>query len=316
MPRLWFVARACVVAAGLAASVSAAHGAAPAAVGKRALLTLHIEIDGAGQRASRSDGVDVKWSTRRVLDAKIELVATKAEGMSAAQAAAATVSGPSSDLAAIQKEAEKCKSDDMACQMAIAMKMMETEDARKMMSGDAATQAAALRYQTWQPVPKGGRVEVTGEYLEQWDGVFLTASREVRNCKSAFSGGPLGTAMAAKDRDTLQNGLKGNHVEVDTQTGKSSLLLVIGSYVARESKCHINDGGRVFDESENTSLTFAPPLDSKSSGGWVAGGIAAGTAISRGEVNYVTKPAAQSTTGMMSVTAPLKVKIRWELLPL
>jgi hypothetical protein len=312
MSRLPSLTRVCVVAAGMC--VTAANAAAPAAVGKRALLTLNIQIDGAGQRASRSDGVDVKWSTHRVMNAKIELVATKAQGTSAAEAASATVNGPSSGLAALQKEAEKCKSDDTACQMAIAMKMMETDEGKKMMAGDAAAQAAAPRYQTWEP--KSGRVEVTGEYQEQWDGVFLTASREVRNCKSAFSGGTLAATAAAKDRETLQLGLKGNHVEVDTQTGKSSLMLVVGSYVLGESKCHINDGGKVFDERENTNLLFAPPVDSKATSGWLAGGVAAGTAISRGEVNYVTKSDAQSMTGMMSVTAPLKVKIRWELVPL
>lgn len=304
MPRLSLLARVGVVAAGLAIG-SAANAAAPAAVGKRALLTLNIQIDGAGQRASRSEGVDVKWSTRRVLDARIEMVATKAQGTSAVQATSESAGG--SDMAALQKEAAKCKSEDTACQMAIAMKMMESADAKNMMAGGP----AALRYQTWEPAPKGGRVEVKGDYQEQWDGVFLTASREVRSCKAVYSS----TTPAAKDRATLLTGLDGNHVEVDTETGKSSLMLVIGSYVAGESKCHINDGGKIFDERENTSLTFGPPVDTKT-GGWVAGGVAAGTAISRGELNYVTKPTAQSEAGLMSVTAPLKVKVRWELVPL
>jgi hypothetical protein len=324
MPSLAFVVRVCAMAAVLAATGSAANAAAPVPVGKRALLTLNIQIDGAGQRASRSDGIDVKWSTHRVLDAKVELVAAKAQGTSAAdvkgQVAAASGYKPSADLAALQKEAEKCKPNDTACQMAIAMKMMDTDDAKKMMQQDQAAQAAAPRYQTWETAPNSGKVEATGEYQEQWDGVFLTASREVRNCKSAFPGTPTGTtsgtAIAAKDRETLQTGLKGNSVEIDTQTGKSSLLLVVASYVAGELKCHINDGGRVSDERDNKTLSFRPPLDTTSTGGWVTGGVAAGAAISRGEVTLLTKADAQSITGMMSVTAPLKVKIRWELVPL
>ena len=68
--------------------------AAPAPAGRKAFLTVSVEIDGSGARASKSEGVDVKWSTRRRLSAKVELVAEKATsaGMAdiKAQAAAAT----------------------------------------------------------------------------------------------------------------------------------------------------------------------------------------------------------------------------------
>lgn len=310
MPSPLLIARLCAVTVGMLVSVS--HAAPPVAVGKRALLTLSVQIEGSGQRASRSDGTDVKWSTRRVLDAKIELVATKPQVISQVQVGDGKSYEPSADLAALQKEAEKCKPDDTACQMAVAMKMMESQGGQKMMADAEAEQAKPPRYQTWKPVPKGGRLEVTGDYQEQWDGVFLTASREVRNCKVSFSS----AASTPKDRETLQLDLDGNHVEIDTQTGKSALMLVIGSYVVRELKCHINDGGRVFDEKDNKNLVFSPPIDTQSTGGWVAGGALAGTAISRGELNFVSKPDARAITGMMSVNAPLKVKLRWELVPL
>lgn len=314
MPSLISATRFLAIATGLVLTTSAVNAAAPVAVGKRALLTLKIEIDGAGNRVSRSDGVDVKWSTRRVLEAKVELVAGAMKGTSAAdikdQVAAATA-GPSARLAALQKEAEKCKQGDTACQMAIAMKMMETDEAKGIQAREEAAQAAPPRFQTWE-APKAGRVEVTAEYQEQWDGVFLTASREVRTCKSAYAG----PANVVKDRETLQTGLRAVDVEVDTKTGTSALLMVVGSFVAGDLKCHINDGGRVFDERDNKSLGFAPPFDHDATAGWMAGGLATPSAISRAEVNYATKPEARSITGMMSVTAPLKVKVRWELVPL
>ena len=319
MPSVASVVRVCVLATGLAMVGSAANAGAPAPEGKRALLSLNIQMDGSGGRASRSNGIDVKWSTHRVLDTKVELIAAKAVRTSAAdvkgQLAAASAYKPSADMAALQKQAEKCKPDDTACQMAIALKMMETDDARKMIQQDEATQAAAPRYQSWQAPAKGGRVEVKAEYQEQWDGVFLTASREVRNCRIALS--PVSSSTApAKDRETLETGTKGLNVEVDTQTGRSSLMLVVGAYIASELKCHINDGGRVADERENKNLTFKPPLDLDATGGWVAGGVASGAAISRGEMSFDTAPEARALSGMMSVTAPMKVKIRWELIPL
>jgi hypothetical protein len=311
--------RLCAVAAGLVVSGSIANAAAPVADGKRALLTLNIQIDGAAERVSRSDGVNVKWTTLRTLNAKVELAAEKAQGTSAAdvkgQVAAAAAYQPSNDMVALQKEIEKCKGDT-GCQMAVAMKMSQTDDVKKMQAEDEARQAAAPRYQTWQAAPKGGRMEATGEYREQWDGTFLTASKEVRTCKSAYSSAAPNAATAAKDRETLQTGLKGVRVEVDTRTGKSSLLMVVAPFVAGQLKCHINDGGRVFDENDNTSLSWIPKLDLDSTGYWLAGGAALGPAISRGDLNFVTKSEARSITGMMSVTAPYKVKIHWELSPL
>jgi hypothetical protein len=314
-----FAARVCALAAGLIVTASPATAATPAAAGKRALLTLNIQIDGAGERVSRSDGVSVKWTTHRVLNAKVELVAEKAQGTASAdvkaQVAAAAENQPSADMVALQKEIEKCK-DNTACQMAVAMKMAQTDDAKKMMAQDEAAQAAPPRYQTWQALPKTGRVEATGEYQEQWDGVFLTASREVRTCKSAYSSAAPNAATTVKDRETLQTGLTGVRVEVDTRTGTSSLLMVAASFVAGELKCHINDGGRVSDERENRNLSLVPNLNLDSTGYWLAGGSAVGPAISRGDVNFTTKSEARSITGMMSVSAPLGVKIHWELTPL
>jgi hypothetical protein len=279
---------------------------------------LNIQIDGAAQRTVKSDGVDVKWSTHRVLDAKVELVAQKAEGQSAANIKGQVASAfkPSADMAALQKEAQMCK-QDTACQMAIAMKMMETDDAKQLMQQSEAAQQAPPRYQPWATPPKGGRVDVKVEYQEQWDGIFLTASREVRNCKVALSpaSSNAGT-LSAKDRGTLADGLKGLNLEIDTQTGKSWLMLVVASYAAGETQCHINDGGRVSDERENKTLSFNPPIDMESTGGWVEGSAASGATLARGEMNFDTKTDAHSLTGLMSVTAPLKVKIRWELTPL
>jgi hypothetical protein len=289
---------ACAFVAGLTAL---SHAAPPVAVGKRALLTLNIQIEGAGARVDKKEGVDIQWSTKRVLDAKIEMVAMKPQTMSAA-------AGAPADLTALAKEAEKCKPEDTACQMAVAMKMMAAQ------GGGAG--ATTPRYQAWKAAAKGSRLEVTADYQEQWDGVFLTGARETRTCRAVFKGSTTNPATSAKDRESLRTGLDGLNLEVDTETGKSSMMQTFGSYVTGEKKCRINDAGRVFDENETSSLTFFPPLDTKANGGWLAGGVATAPAISRGELNHTTKTDSQTMAGLMSVTTPLKVKIRWEMVPL
>jgi hypothetical protein len=273
---------------------------------------LTIQIDGAGQRASKSDGVDVKWSRHSQFEAKVEMVAHAARGTSEAAAMSQSASAykPSSAMEALQNESSKCKQDDTACQMAVAMKMMETDDAKALMAQAEDANKASPRFQSWQLASKGRQPEIKAEYLEQWDGVFLTASKEVRNCKVAL---PATAALSAKDRETLVDGLKGVNLEVDTQTGKSSLLAAMVLYVGGELKCHIDDGGRVSDESESKAMSFSPPVDGKSTVGWIAGSSVSGAAIARGEMSIDTKAEAHSLTGMMSVTAPLKIKIRWEL---
>jgi hypothetical protein len=192
--------------------------------------------------------------------------------------------------------------------MAVAMTLMAAQ-------GGGAT-ATTPRYQAWKVAPKGGRLEVAADYQEQWDGVFLTGARETRNCKAAFKGSTTSATTTPKDRETLKTGLDGTNLEIDTETGKSSLMQTFGSYVAGQQTCHINDAGRVFDEKENAPLTFFPPLDMKANGGWLSGGAATAPAIARGDANYQTKSDAQAMAGLMSVTTPLKVKIRWEMTPL
>src|SRR5262245_3070756 len=133
--------RACAITTGLVAIGSTALAAAPAPVGKRAMLSMYVQVDGAGGRTVKSDGVDVKWSTARKFDVSVELIAQKAEKMSLANIKDNPAAGykPSAGMQSLQKEAEKCAPDDQACQMAIAMQMMETDDAQNLMQ-----QAAAL----------------------------------------------------------------------------------------------------------------------------------------------------------------------------
>ena len=65
-------------------------------------------------------------------------------------------------------------------------------------------------------------------------------------------------------------------------------------------------------------MSFAPPLDTKKNSGWIAGSAASGTTLARGEVAFTTSPesqSAESASQSTTLSAPLKVKLRWELTP-
>ena len=319
--RFLAASRLCAMVTGLVAIGPMANAGAPMPVGKRAMLSLSIQIDGAGQHASKSDGVDVKWSAHRTFDTKVELAAEKASSTSVGdvKGQVAAAAHLSTDMQALQKQAKQCQPDDMACQMELAAKMMETDDAKKMVQQAQAAQGAPDRYQSWKAPAKAGRVEVRADSMDQWDGVFLTGSREERHCKisGVYPGG--NAAAAAKNRETMEGGVKGLQVAVDTQTGKSWLTLVIAAYTNGEQTCHINDGGKLYDERDAKVVSFSVPIDINATGGWVEGAAAAGAAIARGEMDFQTKPDTRGIdgqSGSMSVTAPLKVKVRWELTPL
>lgn len=47
--------------------------------------------------------------------------------------------------------------------------------------------------------------------------------------------------LTAKDRKSLEDGLKEVNLEVDTQTGKNWLMLAVVSYAMGELQCHIID---------------------------------------------------------------------------
>lgn len=290
--------------------------AAPARAGQKAWLTVDVEIDGAGTHASKSDGVDVKWSTRRRLSAKVELVAEQATstGIADAKAQAAAATRPGGDLQAMQDKVEKC-GEDQGCQMAAAMELMQSADGQKMIAQAQAAHSAAPRYQIWKVVPKAKALDVKLEYAERWDGVFLTAGRETRTCKLSLASA---ASLSAKAREQIEQGLSGLTVEVDTRTGSSSLLAGIAAHVPGELQCHINDGGKVFDERSAKIMSFAPPLDTKKNGGWIAGSPASGKTLAQGEAAFTTRlesRSAESASQSMTLSAPLKVKLRWELTP-
>ena len=223
--RFLAASRLCAMVTGLVAIGPMANAGAPMPVGKRAMLSLSIQIDGAGQHASKSDGVDVKWSAHRTFDAKVELAAEKASSTSVGdvKGQVAAAAHLSTDMQALQKQAKQCQPDDMACQMELAAKMMETDDAKKMVQQAQAAQGAPDRYQSWKAPAKAGQVQVRADSMDQWDGVFLTGSREERHCKisGVYPGG--NAAAAAKNRETMEGGVKGLQVAVDTQTARPSV---------------------------------------------------------------------------------------------
>jgi hypothetical protein len=139
--------------------------------GERALLTVSIAVDGGVEELQGHRDEVVKWSTRRAFNATVEMVADKAETMS--------VSGSHGGagqalLADIQKQSEAC-GQDQACQMRVAMQMMNNPAMQE-------TIDAPPRYQAWRPVEEGARLDVSGSHEETLHTVFYTAARETTDC--------------------------------------------------------------------------------------------------------------------------------------
>jgi hypothetical protein len=276
-------------------------------VGQRALLSIDLEIEGSGERVIKSDGSDVKWSTHRTFKGSVELAALKPETVSMVDAAGMRDFKPSENLQELQEESGECGEEDMACQMAAAMKMMQDPQMQELLQQGMSQAQAPARYQRWEVAANGGNARAEGSWQETWDCVFMTAVREERNCKlsAPTTGKPL-------DHDTLARGLQALNLELDTETGKSSLMLALAPSAEGEIACRERSGGPEILTNETRHVVFTVPIDGEISN-WVPG-TPSGSAIAQGELNFET-PAEMHADhiAMMTIHAPLKIRLRWSM---
>lgn len=295
---------AVVVSLSCLASAAMAQTAAPK--GQRALLTLNVQVDGTAEVHSRANGIDLTWKTNRTFDAKFEMTADAASSAGQTPAAQAALQ-PNNDMMAIQKKIEAC-GDNQACQMAVAAEMMQSKDVqaqiKKASSGE-------VRYQTWRVVENSARNEVKASYREDFDGVFLTATREESKCQ--FVGPVLtGGALSAKDRETLLLGTRGIAVEIDLQAKTSQVLLSLVGQLQGDGQCTESIGSKSTQHRQSKSVAILPRAK-KDNQGWVDGGIASAAVLARGENTFEMERGSTAVGSNLPDKPPLKVKVRWEL---
>lgn len=284
--------------------------------GQRALLTVSVTVDGAVEKPQGSRGEVVKWSTQRSFAATVEMVAGQPEKTSLADTLGGQGGPQQALLADIQKQAEAC-GQDQACQMQVAMQLMNSPAMQE-------AKDAPPRYQAWRPVEEGARLEFSATHVETLHTVFYTAARETTDCTlTAPKVSPELTKIDAASeaqwskltQETLADSARSFSVEVDSESKAG--VLSIGSPLGMgfgDIKCvqNIGSGPETSHHSTNTTLL---PLDGQSLPLQVKGAAAGNGLIASGSA---TVESSQQLNNLgvgfaVDVQAPLKIAVRWEL---
>lgn len=150
--------------AGILSAVLAqvAVGGMPDSKGQHALLEYSIAIEGDLELRSGRRDEFYRWSTRRLLEATLEMQAgepQKESGVFAKDARQSAVAqSPNADYRDLARQMESCQKNDTACQMQLAMKMLGSGYMQQQVKASEDMRKLPKRYQTWHPV-KGAKVE-------------------------------------------------------------------------------------------------------------------------------------------------------------
>jgi hypothetical protein len=284
--------------------------------GQRAMLIVNITVEGKVEQPKGYRDEVVKWSTQRAFKASVEMVADKAQTMSYSDIAGGQGGAGQAVLADIQKQAEAC-GDDQACQMQVAMQMMNSPALQQSVN-------APPRYQAWRAVEGGSRVDVSGSYEETLHTVFYTAARETTDCtltapkvspELTSNGATSGENWSKQSRETLENSARSFIVEVDGsgKTGVLNINSVLGVGFG-DIKCVQNIGSGPESSHHSTNPTLLPV--GEASMPIQVPGLAAGNAVIASGSGSLERSQKVNNLGAGfagDVVAPLKVAVRWEL---
>jgi hypothetical protein len=284
--------------------------------GQRALLTVSITVDGSVEKPQGSRDEVVKWSTQRTFEATVEMAADEPEKTSLSDTLGGQGGPGQALLADIQKQSEAC-GQDQACQMRVAMQLMNSPAMQESAN-------APLRYQAWRPVDEGTRLEFSGTHVETLHTVFYTAARETTDCTlTAPKVSPELTKIDAASEEkwaevnqqTLADSARSFIVEVDS-AGKAGVLS-IGSPLGMgfgDIQC-VQDIGSGPETSHHSTNATLLPLGGESLPLQVKGTAAGNGVIASGSA---TVESSQQLNNLgvgfaVDVQAPLKIAVRWEL---
>jgi len=285
------------------------------AAGDRALLTVSVKVEGSVEKPQGDRDSVVKWSTRRSVEATVELEAGKPDKYSIGEGQSGLAGAQQDAAMEMAKQAEAC-GEDQACLMRLAMQAMDSPSMK-------AAQDALLRYQIWSAAPEGNRLEVSGRHEETLHTVFYSGARETTDCKltapqvspELTKSDPGAQArIEQENREIQEQHARGFSVEVDG-VGKASLLamglLAVGS---GDIDCTQNIGSGP-ERSHHKDNPILLPRGDLPIPLLVKGSAPGGSIIASGST---TLDARQELNNLgvgfaTNVTAPLKVTVRWEL---
>lgn len=285
--------------------------------GQHALLSVNITVEGSVEKSTGHRDEVVKWSTQRSFDATVEMVAEEVDTRSVEDSVSGNGGGQQAMLADLQKKLEAC-GQDQACQMQVAMQMMNTPAMQETIN-------APPRYQAWQPAEDNTRLKASGSHEEKVHTVYYTGAREVTDCtltapriSPALTSydATAGDTLGKQNREILENSARAFIVEVDgaEKTG----VLIAGGAVGMgygDIECVQNLGSGARTTHHSTNETLLPTVQGSPSlqvPGSAAGDdvIASGSGIF--ELSQEIMAMGEAFPGD-DVVAPLKVVIRWEL---
>lgn len=303
---------ALIVFIALFSIVSAVSAGQPevALVGQPGVLTVRFEVSGEVDKRVNARGEGIHWSTKRSFESTIKVQAGKPEKDLSKIAQA--VPGEDAQTQDLQKQMEACKEDDVPCQMAAAMKMMNTPQMQALVKAGEDTKKMPERYQLWTAVP-GAQPEIKMSYEEQWETIFYTAAKEVTTCTvvaPAISPGLKKNApemdWERQNQEQLQGSAQGLAVEMDIQQG-GNRLRVFPISVFGDLQCSENIAGQVEKSRESTNISFFPD-EWQPPGAMIAGNGEYETVFESdlGQTGWVA-------AGGSEVKAPVRIKLSWSL---
>jgi len=285
--------------------------------GQHALLSVSITVEGNVEKSTGQRDEVVKWSTQRAFEATVEMIAERADTGSVAGSVGGKGGAQEAMLGDLQKKLEAC-GQDQACQMQVAMQMMNTPAMQETIN-------APPRFQAWQPANDNARLKASGSHKETIHTVYYTGAREVTDCTlTAPKISPavtdhdptLGGTLSKQNREILENSARAFIVEVDGAE-KTGVLIAGGAvgmgYGDIECVQNLGSGARTTHHSTNETLL---PTVQGSPSLQVPGTAAGDNVIASGsgsfELSQKIMAMGEAFPGD-GVVAPLKVVMRWEL---
>jgi len=263
----------------------------------RARLEYTVTVDGSAEESKPKMGAYEKWSTRRTLTVSVDMIADTPSQTSAIDQTVATRAAamqPSSDMMALQKQAEACGTDQ-ACMMRIAQQMMASPETRTMISNAQTAAQLPKRYQSWR-VPHDAKPVVKATIETHTEAVYKTAATERKVCSQKVELGADQMIVSAA-------------VIVDAQAGVGHLGAVWGTAprAPTDMRCDVDDGGRKSTTVEHPSGGFFPKVSD--AGRFVKGDAATGGGVlGRGTIEVIG-----SYGEMLGAPKNAKVVLNWTL---
>lgn len=282
--------------------------------GSSAVLKVSVSVAGNVEVPQNYKDEVVRWSTQRKYQASVKMLAQKPDKMSLAGMAGEDPNAVPEVYTDLAKQAEAC-GEDQACLMKIAMQMMNNQDLEE-------AKNAPPRYQRWEADSKQGPIDSKASQVDKWYALFYVSGPEITECdlvaprlspESVRIDPNAQTNFEEQSRSALENSARGFVVEIDNETGASTLQ--VGSVYPGpgDEKCTHTVGGRPETQYRSSTYTMIPignlkvPLLLKGSAPG-SGIIAKGS-----QVMDAILPMSQVGGFAVEVNMPLKVKVEWEL---